>query len=213
MADEKRRTVIMLYSSDSKDQLEIVLLSCTIMLILFFIAMLFGKAIASGNSDDPSFPTYGKGKINVRIFTDYFCPPCRASEPELEPLIENLVKKGLIKVTFVDTPTTRNSPLYVKHFLYALKKRNDFPYAMYVRRALFEAAKNRITDQGKLQTYLGENDISFTVFDVKPIFGILNSYLKNDNVRGTPSCVIEKNGNIEKATGGQAMLNALRALQ
>jgi hypothetical protein len=203
----------MLYSDESKGQLEVVALSCLILLILFILLLAFGQAIASENSDNPYSPTYGKGKINVRIYTDYFCPPCGAAEPELEPLIENLVKKGSIKVTFVDTPTTRNSILYVKHFLYALKKRNDFVYAMYVRRALFEAAKNRITDQAKLQNYLGENDISFTVFDVKPTFGKLNNYLKNDNVRSTPSCVIEKNGNIEKVTGGRDMLNALSALQ
>ena len=33
-------------------------------------------------------PSYGQGKINVRVYTDYFCVPCRAGEPKIEAVAD-----------------------------------------------------------------------------------------------------------------------------
>lgn len=39
----------------------------------------------SARGQDTPFPTYGSGAVQVRLYTDYFCPPCRKMEPEAEP--------------------------------------------------------------------------------------------------------------------------------
>ena len=63
----------------------------------------------AGGEEEP-LSSFGSGPIKVRLYTDYFCPPCRDMEPDLEPLILDLVKDGTIQLTFIDVPTSRNTP-------------------------------------------------------------------------------------------------------
>ena len=85
---------------------KIVFLSTAIITILF-LCIPFGGYVQGKNMP---FPTYGSGAIQVRIYTDYFCPPCRGMEPAVEPLLRNLIKKNAITLTMVDMPIYRQSP-------------------------------------------------------------------------------------------------------
>jgi len=198
---------------DSKRSCKLVVAAVAFLAVTAFSVSAFAQAVPAGTKEDPSFPTYGKGKINVRLYTDYFCMPCQASEPVIEPVLERLVKKGVVKVTFVDLPASRYSALYIRHFLYAMKKKNSFANAIRVKHALFEAAKNNITDEASLQAHLASKGISFTVYDVKPVFKKFNDYIMSDMAGSTPSAVIEKSGNKETVTGGSEIVNALKALK
>ena len=80
---------------------KIVFLSTAIITILF-LCIPFGGYVQGKNMP---FPTYGSGAIQVRIYTDYFCPPCRGMEPAVEPLLRNLIKKNAI------TPASRYCPV------------------------------------------------------------------------------------------------------
>jgi len=184
-----------------------------IMLVVALNAVAFAQTIPAGTNDDPSFPTYGKGKTIVRLYTDYFCPPCQAAEPEIGPVLERAVRKGVVKVSFIDLPTSRHSALYIKHFLYAMKKKNSFANALRVKKALFEAAKSGITDEAALRSHLADRGISFTVYDVKPVFRQFNGYIMSDMAGNTPSAVIENKGNKETVVGGDAIVKALNSLR
>ncbi len=86
---------------------------------------------------DNLIPTFGQGPIKITIFTDYFCPPCRGLEPKIEPIIKELMEKGMITLTFVDTPTGPYTSLYTRQFIYALNFNRDFQSALYARHTLF----------------------------------------------------------------------------
>jgi thiol:disulfide interchange protein DsbA len=60
------------------------------------------------------------------------------------------VKRGVINITFVDTPVHKETTLYAKYFLYILNEKKDFNHALRARAVLFEAAKQKITDSNKL---------------------------------------------------------------
>ncbi|MBS0012463.1 MAG: thioredoxin family protein, partial [Desulfobacterales bacterium] len=64
--------------------------------------------------------TIGDGPVEIVLFTDYFCPPCKDIEPYLENTLPELVSSG-VKVTFVDAAFSRKSSLYARYFLYAAK--------------------------------------------------------------------------------------------
>ena len=49
--------------------------SLAIVLIVFVIT-----AGASAQTKD-TFPSFGSGTTQVRLYTDYFCPPCAEIEP------------------------------------------------------------------------------------------------------------------------------------
>jgi protein-disulfide isomerase len=185
----------------------------TLCFLMVFMGAAFGEPISGATKDNLPFPSYGNGKVIVRIYTDYFCPPCRAAEPELEPLLIDLVKSKKVTVIFVDTPIYKDSQLYARYFLYALNKRNDFEYALHVRSVLFEAAVNKISGKEAIEEFLKVKGVAFTPFDAIPVLKKLNGLLQDDKVTGTPSCVIVKDGTSEKKVGGGEILKALKEIQ
>jgi thiol:disulfide interchange protein DsbA len=158
-------------------------------------------------------PSFGSGSIEVRLYTDYFCSPCRDMEPSLEPLLIDLVKDGTIHLTFVDTPTGRYTSLFAKYFLYGLSERKDLDYAILARKTLFEAAENRVLEKERLENLLGRKGIKFKVADVRPVFEFWNRYLKEDQIRSTPSCVIVHENQKEVYKGSLEVLKALENLK
>ncbi|MDI6725963.1 MAG: thioredoxin domain-containing protein [Smithellaceae bacterium] len=115
------------------------------------------------------FPSYGTGPIEVRIYTDYFCPPCQAMEPAVEPVLKDLLKRNLIRLTLVDTPFNQQTPLFARYLLYALKKNNSADQAFRVRNILLEiAAKGNFTTRERLEAVFKEKKISYEAYDVKP---------------------------------------------
>jgi hypothetical protein len=203
----------MVFRPDLKVYRKMPILAAAVLILVCFSVPAFGAAIPAGEADDPSFPTYGSGKVGVRVYADYLCGPCQNLEPELDPIIERLVKKGSIKVTFIDAPGHRESVLLIRYFLYSINRKNTFENAMATRRALFEAAKNKISDEKELEAYLKGKKIAFVPYDVRPIFMKMNNYLQVEGIRQTPSCVIEKNGKTETITKGTEIIKALRAIK
>jgi len=187
----------------------LLLITC---FLFVFVGTAFSESIPGETKDNLPFPSYGNGKVMVRVYTDYFCPPCRAAEPELEPLLIDLVKSKKITLVFVDTPIYKDSQIYAKYFLYAINKTNDFEYAIKARSVLFDAAANK-TSKDSLEEFLKGKGIAFTSFDATPVLKRLNALLQEDKVDATPSCVIVKDGKPEKKIGGGEILKAIKAIQ
>jgi thiol-disulfide isomerase/thioredoxin len=187
-------------------------ITVSIMTGLILFSLLFEGSVTPVYAQDTSMPSFGNGRIEVRIYTDYFCNPCRAVEPELEPLIRSLVKKGKITVLFVDTPIHSLTPLYAKYFLYAVGANKDFSNALHVRSVLFEAAKQNVTGNQQLEDLLRQKGIKLKLFDTKTAFAALSSYIREDAINATPTCVIYDNGKKEKFTGPD-IIKALERLK
>ena len=162
---------------------------------------------------NPPFPSYGSGTIEVRLYTDYFCPPCRAMEPDMEPLLKELLKKNAIRLTLVDVPFSPLTPLFARNFLYALKENNDSEYAFQVRNVLQGAATNKdVKTQERVDALFKEKKITYSPWDPKPAFDRYNALINEDKINATPTCVIIKNGQKKAFVGGPEIINALKAL-
>ncbi|MCX5814518.1 MAG: thioredoxin domain-containing protein [Proteobacteria bacterium] len=157
--------------------------------------------------------SFGTGKIKVRLYSDYFCGPCRATEPRIEPIIKRLVQDNTINLTFIDAPFHKYSSLYARHFLFILKEKKDFIHALSVRALLFDMAKENLTETEKIEEYLKNKGVKIKPFDVKPLFSVFEGYLREDNIDSTPTCVIEHNGKKEIFKGGDNILKSLEGLK
>jgi thiol:disulfide interchange protein DsbA len=189
---------------------KIVFLSTAIITTLL-LCIPFGDYVQGENMP---FPTYGSGAIQVRIYTDYFCPPCRGMEPAVEPLLRNLIKKNAITLTLVDTPFSSQSPLYAKYFLYALNTKNNFEHALKVRNTLFEATNiEHMTTAERIEGLFKSKGIPYQAFEPKPAFNRYNAFIKEDKVDATPTCVIIRSVKKEKYVGGEDIVNALQNMQ
>ena len=158
-------------------------------------------------------PSYGQGKINVRVYTDYFCVPCRAGEPKIESLLADLVKGNKIKLTFVDTPAHPETPLYARYFLYILNHKKDFEHALFARNALFDAASIKIITKEKLEEFLAHKGIRYKSFDAKQTFDAMSKYIKDDGVKSTPTVVIDNGSQKQQFIGVDNIVKALELLK
>jgi hypothetical protein len=192
-------------------------------ILIFLGAGFFCSVPVTGAAElkNENMASFGTGKIKVRLYTDYFCVPCRAAEPRIEATLKGLVTKNIINVTFIDTPFHKFSSLYARYFLFALNENRNFEHALSVRATLFETAKEGVSDPQKkealseaerIEEYLKKKGIKFSAFDVRPIFVAFERYLREDNVDATPSCVIERNGKKEVLKGGDDIAKALESL-
>ena len=157
---------------------------------LLFFLLFFSGSVTPVYAADPALPAFGRGPVEVRLYTDYFCGPCSDEEAEVISLISELVGKNLIRVLFIDTPVHPETVLFAGYFLAALNAKNDFPQAVAAREALFEAARKEITQKEALEAFLKTKGVIFLPYDTAPIFKIFGNYLKEDQIRSTPRCVI-----------------------
>jgi len=176
------------------------------------LTLLLAVMVSSVAGKDPIMPTFGQGPIKVSLYTDYFCPPCRIMEPELEPILVDLVKKGRITLTFVDTPTSPYTSLYARYFLYAVNAGGSFEHALLARNALFEAAAQMITEREKLEGFLKDKGVEFKAVDVTPTLVFWNRHLKENNVSSTPTCVMIKGDRKEFFQGPSDIIKAMKDL-
>jgi thiol:disulfide interchange protein DsbA len=182
---------------------------------LIFFLLFFSGSASLVYAAGPPTTTFGKGPVEVRIYTDYFCGPCRAEEAEVMTLITELVEKNLIRVTFIDTPIHKETVLYAGHFLSALnaKERPDLRQAVALRAALFEAAGEKITEKEALERFLKKKGIPLRPFDTAPVFKIYGNYLKEDRINATPTCVIAGPQGKQTLVGRDDTVKALHSLR
>ena len=159
------------------------------------------------------FPAYGTGPLQVRIYTDYFCPPCRAMEPVAEPVLRDLLKRNAITLTMIDVPYHRLTPLYAKYFLYALKAKNDSDHAFHIRNILIAAtADKEMTTEKRIGNLFKSKGIPYKVFEARPVFDRYNDLIKEDGIQATPTCIIVRDGKKEHFVGGPDIIAALKRL-
>ena len=204
-------TVIVILFLLNFDRSKKIFITASLILGFILFSIFFQGAVTPLYAEEILIPSFGTGKTQIRLYTDYFCGPCSSLEPKLEKMITDLVKKGSVSITFIDTPIHKQSSLYATYFLYILNEKRDFEYALRARAILFEAAKKKVTEKGKLEEYLKKRNIGFKPFDARTSFKFFNGYFQEDKISATPTCVIS-NGGKKSFTGEKDIIKALESL-
>ena len=169
----------------------------SVSIFLFSVLILWsgwGKAASVVPLDPQRLFSYGSGPVEVFIFTDYFCPPCRSIESHMEEALESLHRLG-VKITFVDMPFYPLTPLYASYFLYGAKAAEEFTDVLRVRRALFDIAQLKTVDSdAELVRRLKEKQIRISLLDLGPVFDQWSGIIKRFSVKSTPTCVVTRPG-------------------
>jgi thiol:disulfide interchange protein DsbA len=190
--------------------------NCSILgIFILILSLAVGVLVSAGplHCQGILLPSYGQGKISVRVYTDYFCVPCRDGEPKIEALLTNLVKANKIKLTFIDTPAHQETPLYARYFLYILNDKKDFEHALFARNALFDAASIKIITRDKLEEFLAQKGVRYKSFDAKQTFDAMSKYIRDDGVKSTPTVVIDNGSQKQQFIGVDKIVNALELLK
>jgi thiol:disulfide interchange protein DsbA len=180
---------------------------------LGFFLLFFSGSATPLYAAEPVTTAFGKGAIEVRIYTDYFCGPCRDEEKEVIALITEFVEKGLIRVIFIDTPVHQETVFYAGYFLAALNAKMDFKQAVAARAALFEAATKKVAGKEAMEAFLKTKGLDIRPFDTAPVFKIFSNYLREDKINSTPSCVIIGPQGKQTLIGKEEITKGLRSLR
>ena len=170
---------------------------------------------AYGQDTTRTVPSLGKGAYEVILFADYFCPPCKRIDTQAEPIMKELLASGKVKITFVDVPFSRATPIYARHYLYAVNAGANNEEIFRVRKTLFKAAQEkRIETKEALVSYLKEGKIVWKEFDEKPVFQMLSNLIKENKVDQTPTCVIRYSPmDVKKYVGDDEIWEGLSKLK
>jgi thiol-disulfide isomerase/thioredoxin/uncharacterized membrane protein len=182
---------------------------------IFIVLTFSGSSTPAYSAEKSLVPSYGSGKYELIIFTDYFCPPCQLLESEIDPALKEFLSHGGVKVTFVDLPIHKETKLYAKYFLYSAKAGRNYKKILHARRILFFLAKNRtVLNEDDLKRALKEKHVSFIPYDVKPVYPLLNKIINTHKVKSTPTCVIKySDSDVRKYTGLFEIQNGLAMLR
>jgi len=205
-------TVLVLFLLNFDMSRKIIVAVCLVLGFVLF-SIFFHGLVTPVYAEEILIPSFGYGETEVRLYTDYFCGPCRSVEERLETLVADLVKKKTITITFIDTPIHEQTKLYARYFLYILNEKKEFKRALRARAVLFEAAMKNIKDMQKLEEFLKEKKMTFKPFNVVPTFSVFSGYLKEDRINATPTCVIYERGQKKAYTGAENIMNALEELK
>lgn len=175
----------------------------------------FGSTVSALAGENALIPSYGDGKFELIVFTDYFCPPCQALEADMEPALKNILKAGGVRVTFVDVPIHQFTALYGKYFLYTVNAGAKYKDALHVRNILFALAKNNTitTDEGVANS-LRKQRVVFKAYDLKKVHVALDQTMRKYNIRSTPTCVVKySDTDVNKYIGTDEIKKGLSLLQ
>jgi thiol:disulfide interchange protein DsbA len=160
-----------------------------------------------------ALPSFGRGDVKVRLYTDYFCGPCREIEPAAEQVLYELVRKDRINLTFVDMPLHRHTPVYTAYYLSLAQRERGLDRVLRIRKALFRAAEKKIQQDKGLSEYLDNEGFDVRGIDEKTSSAETSGYLQEDEVDGTPTLVVVQGKKKMKYLGRVEVLKGLQTLK
>ncbi len=188
---------------------------CSVSVVFFCLLVFICSVAPAAGADNGKIPSYGRGPHEILIFSDYFCPPCQALEPKLEPVLDELYKKSRVKITFVDTPMHRETPLFAKFYLYAAKATPDYRSAMRARQVLFALAgkENVFWMDERIEEAFRKEKVAFEPIDFRTARPELDRLISEHGVDATPTCVVLSPGvKARKYVGAGDILKGLASI-
>ena len=183
--------------------------------VFCYLFITFISPAPAADTDKGNIPSYGQGPREVLIFSDYFCPPCQALEPKLEPVLDELYQKGNVKIPFVDTPMHKETLLFARFYTMP-PRRWRLRGCNACHAVLFALAgkENVFWIDERIEETFRKEKIAFTPFDFRTVQPELNRLIREHRVDATPTCVILSPGaEARKYIGADDILKGLTTIR
>lgn len=149
------------------------------------------RSFADNNAKGEN-PVFGNSKSTVEVyyFSDWFCPACRKTEPELEKQLPAIMAKA--RVFFIDVPIHEDSLNFLPYNLsFMLKQKAEY---VKLRRSLAELAlKNGTPSESDIEALAKRYGVTYQQLDFAEVNQGLKYFKKMTDkysVDSTPTLVI-----------------------
>jgi len=193
-------------------------LSLPVVAVLGYLCIMFisaGSITTAYGAEGNLVPSYGSGQYQLFIFSDYFCQPCQNLEKEIDGAVLEIIARGGVKVSFVDLPIYKLTPLYARYFLFAANASKSYKDALLARKVLFDTAwRTGAITEPQLENALKSRNIPIKPYDVEPTLKQYNEIVRQYKVRGTPTFVfVYSPADVRKYTGSEEIRKGLSDLR
>ena len=185
---------------------------CAVLGFLIFVLAFTGSPRPVYGAEPPLPASYGGGRAEIRVYSDYLCFPCQSLEDDADALLDQIVARKKAKVIFVDVPGHKGTALYARYFLYATWSDPAYEKAREARKWLFAAAKDNIASETDLINFLQVKGIKTVQCPTKDYFNALSDYIRKDRIESTPTVIIITPEGRREYGSRQNILPALKAL-
>lgn len=127
----------------------------------------------------------------------------------MEPLLAKIVDGGKAQVIYLDTPMHRETIMFARQFLCAVRGVSHHE-AMRIRRALFAAAAAGVRTEDGVKDALRKAGARTEQCDTSYVLQAMNGYFRQDAVKSTPTCVIVTPEARKSYSGRDAIIPALK---
>jgi uncharacterized membrane protein len=178
-----------------------------------FTSFTFNGSVIPSYAGETGYPAFGnsKARVEVIVYSDYFCPFCRRVDGQINERLLKLKKK--VKILFVDVPIHAHSLEYAEMFLYTWFANGDnLETALKVRDSLFGAAEEKY-DKDRVLSILNSMGIRYKEDKERAheIFrSFYNASIRENNISKTPSMVVVKDGKRKTYVGMVDILKAFK---
>jgi protein-disulfide isomerase len=187
---------------------------------LSFFITLGGMARPAAQASELNL-TLGKqnSKVEVYVFSDWFCPSCIKAEPVIESVFPTMLQKA--KVLFVDKPIHPEAMNFVPyHLSFAVKEKGKY---LELRKALFALAKRTKNPSVEdVRTAIAPLKVTYqqlSFLDVSQSMARFQALSDQFKVKGTPTMIIVNTSSKKSRTlyganeiTAEGILKALREL-
>lgn len=195
------------------DKKKITLTMLSVILGFVFLLAFFQGIPLKVEAGGRALPSFGRGDVKVRLYTDYFCGPCREVEPAVETILYDLARRDRINLTFIDMPIHRPTPVYTAYYLSLAQREKRLDRVLRIREVLFLAAGKKIEDGHGLREYLGREGFDVKNVDEKASSAEIIKYLQEDKVNGTPTLIMIQGDKKMKYVGRVEVIKGLQTLK
>jgi len=185
-----------------------------LLLKAFCVCLILTAAARVQAADEAPIFSYGEGPYELIIFTDYFCQPCQRVEGGLGKALEDLITGGGVKITMVDLPLYKLTPLYARYFLYAVHASSSYKDALRARQLLFEKSSRlgAVTAE-HLERDFASAGIATKPYDINPSLARYRELIGKYDVRSTPTFVfVYSPADIRKYSGSEPVKKGMAEL-
>ncbi|MDQ5987078.1 MAG: hypothetical protein CSYNP_02815 [Syntrophus sp. SKADARSKE-3] len=179
---------------------------------LIVVSLFLNGIVTSSDGYSSPLPSFGKGTKELRVYTDYFCRPCRSVEPELDKAIRTFASDSEYRVVFIDVPMHAETVMYARHYLTAVRANQQLLSALNARKLLFAAANDQIKIDTEIEKRFMQAGIKQIKYDVKDSFLAMQGMFRKDRIKMTPTIVIEDKQGAKKFEGSWAVREAIKSL-
>lgn len=133
--------------------------------------------------------TYGTGRTELFLFTDFYCPPCQILEDLISAPLDKIVRENAATVTFVSFPGSQKALVVTLHMI-GISAGKPYRAIAESRKQLYALARSNQITGPMLEQWI--RDYKGSRSEVEPYVKSFQQMIEEHKINSTPTMVVRR---------------------